>query len=315
MDSSVEVEGSRSSASGAAFTVLDRLSAARGRVSAWAARPQARRLLLITGAALFVLTAVISLANLPETPHAVSWSTLAIVTLVFAPATAILSAAEYHQTARLVGADVSWRNAVEVSIASSAANLLPLPGSFIVRSAALQGAGASRGEAIAAPLSVGFAWIGIGGLLGGGWLLVTAPNGFAAIMFIAGLVVMALSALAVQRTKNEHSSIAMRSIWLVEAAMTLLAGFRFYLIIDALGFDISMGQGLALATSSILATAVGVIPGGLGLRELLAGGFAPLVAVAAAVGVLGAVVNRIVGMIGLALVAAGLSLARSASAS
>lgn len=97
--------------------------------------------------------------------------------------------------------------------------------------------------------------------------------------------------------------------------MTTVAGLRFFFVLVAFGFDVSIGQALALATSGILATAVGIVPGGLGLRELLAGAFAPLVALSASVGVLAAIVNRIAGMVGLMAVSAVLTVVSRAERS
>lgn len=293
---------------------LDSLTTLRQGVRRLTASAASRRLLLLIGAALFVATAVLSLLNLPPISEDPSWGTVAFVAIVLAPFTALLSGVEYRQTARLVGVEISWPTALRVSVASSAANLLPLPGSYLVRTGALRTAGADRRSAFTAPLGVGLAWVGIGGLLGGGWLLVSTPSIFAAVLFLAGIVLLGLSAMATKPTDAGAPIAAIRSIWLVEIAMTLLAGLRFFFILQAFGFDASMGQALALATSSIIATAVGIIPGGLGLRELLAGAFAPLVALPAAVGVLAAVINRVAGMVGLAIVAAFLSLAPSDAA-
>lgn len=299
-------------------TIAKRLLAAvrtaRSAIRKLTASPNARPLLLALGAVLFLGTGIFAYSNLPDAPSQPAWHLLALVALGFAPLTAVLSGVEYRLTARMVGADTSWRKALEISVASSAANLLPLPGSYLLRTAALRTAGADRRSSLSAPLSVGLAWVGIGGILGGSWLVVTEPTLFAALMLLLGIGLLWLSA-ATAPHEDTRSVVALRLIWLVEVTMTTVAGLRFFFVLVAFGFDVSIGQALALATSGILATAVGIVPGGLGLRELLAGAFAPLVALSASVGVLAAIVNRIAGMVGLMAVSAVLTVVSRAERS
>ena len=248
---------------------------------------------------MFVATAVFSIGALPERPQSVSWPLLALAAAVLAPITQLLTATEYRETAQLTGVTVGLAESLKISVASSAANLLPLPGSFLVRSSALKVAGADGKAALAAPLSVGLAWIGVGGLLAGAWLTATEPTAFAGACLVVGLAALVLSIGAVARSTTPGALRRLPRIWTIEAAMTLLAACRYFIIAQAIGFTVSIGQGLAIELSSIIATAIGIVPGGLGVRELLAGGIATLVSISASVGITIAVLNRVADMVGL----------------
>jgi hypothetical protein len=63
---------------------------------------------------------------------------------------------------------------------------------------------------------------------------------------------------------------------------------------------------LTIATAA--ASAVGILPGGLGLREVLAAALAPLVGLPAAVALFAVSVDRIIGLTGLALMTGILTL-------
>ena len=60
------------------------------------------------------------------------------------------------------------------------------------------------------------------------------------------------------------------------------------------------------AWSSAAASAVGILPGGLGLREILAGALAPLVGLNSAVALFAVSVDRIIGLVVLALMSGAL---------
>ena len=87
----------------------------------------------------------------------------------------------------------------------------------------------------------------------------------------------------------------------VETVFVLLSGVRVYASLHGIGVDASATQALALTVAAALANAAGIFPGGLGLREIIAGALSPLVGLPVAAGVLGAVIDRLIGLIVLAI--------------
>jgi hypothetical protein len=66
--------------------------------------------------------------------------------------------------------------------------------------------------------------------------------------------------------------------------VTVVHGLRLWLVLLALGVEVSVRQGLALGAAAPLAAAAGVFPSGLGLAEALTAVIAPIVALPAAAG-------------------------------
>lgn len=82
----------------------------------------------------------------------------------------------------------------------------------------------------------------------------------------------------------------------VETLAVGIGAFRLYLILLALGEPATLTAATLLTLASVLASAIGVFPGGLGLRELLASALIPLADLGSAVGFLASAVDRIVGL-------------------
>jgi uncharacterized membrane protein YbhN (UPF0104 family) len=84
----------------------------------------------------------------------------------------------------------------------------------------------------------------------------------------------------------------------------LVAAFRLQLALWGLGYSPAVSQSLALGLASALGSAVGFLPAGLGVREVLAAGIGPLVGLPAAVSLVATAVDRVLGLV----VLAGMSL-------
>jgi uncharacterized membrane protein YbhN (UPF0104 family) len=95
---------------------------------------------------------------------------------------------------------------------------------------------------------------------------------------------------------------------LVEVLAVLTNAGRLVLILIGLDVDASLNQTLVLAVSSSLAAAAGILPGGFGLRELIAAALAPLVGLPAAAGFVSPAINRVMGIVVLAPVTLALML-------
>jgi uncharacterized membrane protein YbhN (UPF0104 family) len=65
-----------------------------------------------------------------------------------------------------------------------------------------------------------------------------------------------------------------------------------------------VAQALALSLAGSLGSAVGFLPAGLGVREVLAAGIGPLVGLPAAVSLVATAVDRVLGLVVLAAIAA-----------
>ncbi len=274
-----------------------------------------RRIVLAVSSVAFVASMILAFLSLPDEGRTVGWLPLVLVGVVGVPAMMALNAAEYAASGRVLGYHIRLGPALRVAVVASAANLLPLPGSVLVRSHALKQEGSSYGRAFGITTAIGLMWLGTGCLLAG---LFQAWNGawrlagpLLAVGVLAALAChLTVRALCISGAPTRHTLVIM----LIEAGMVMVKALRFHLVLIGLGLDTPFGGSVALTLSGILAAALGFFPGGLGIRELLAAAIGPLVHIPASAALLAAGLDRLVSLPVLALVASFLAARREKTA-
>lgn len=235
--------------------------------------------------ALFVGASVVAFLTLPPLEGDVVWAWLLLAAGVGVPVTILLNAAEYATSAAMVGGRVPLGEAVRVSVLSSAANLLPVPGAPIVRVAALRRLGHSVGRSASSTGLVGLAWLGVTAILAGALIAWNGERPFVGFgLLIAGGAATAITWVAVVRHLRPPSAPAVVArLITVEAATSIVAASRLLLVIRGLGFQASIDQAMALTIAGVASSAVAVLRG-LGVRELAAAVLSPIVGIDASVG-------------------------------
>ncbi len=240
-----------------------------------------------------------------------SWKSLVALALIAAPASLLLKAAEFIVAARIAGQQPGLRLAMETAVVSSAANLLPLPGSLLVTVKALADGGAGYGGAVAASAVPGIAWLGITGVVGGSALVIEGAAAVGLIVLIGGLVAFVGAGAVFHSTGPSNGRPALvLAILLVETGWLAVSGLRFTLAAAVIGVDLTLPQALALSVAGAITVAIGFFPGGLGVREALIAALSPLIGLDLETGVLLGAVDRVVWLGFLALAGAGLALSR-----
>lgn len=269
------------------------------------------RAVLAVAALLFVAAFAYSLASVPSGDLRVTaWPLVALAVLVV-PLATVANGLEYAVAARIGGHRIALGEALEISVLSSAANLLPLPGAALVRVRAMRRRGSSYRQALAVTVLVGGAWLATSLVLAGALLAsrrgVTGGVALAAVLGAGGLGLGA-TVLGCRRLAPAGEARALvTGLVGAEVLAVAVAAARFLLVLRALGLDVAVEQAVALTVAGVVASAIGFVPGGLGLREALAGAIAGLVGLPVATGVLAAGVDRLVGLPVLAALAAGVS--------
>ena len=157
-----------------------------------------------------------------------SWKPLVALALIAAPASLLLKAAEFIVAARIAGQRPGPRLAMETAVVSSAANLLPLPGSLLVTVKALSDGGAGYGGAVAASAVPGIAWLGITGVVGGSALVIEGAAAVGLIVLICGLVAfVGASAVFHSTGPSDGRPALVLAVLLVETGWLAVSGFRF----------------------------------------------------------------------------------------
>jgi uncharacterized membrane protein YbhN (UPF0104 family) len=247
---------------------------------------------------LFVGGTVAAFRSLPESTHLGRYDLLALVALVAVPANVVLNGMRSLVAARLLGSSPSVGACVRVSIISAAANLLPIPGAFLVRVQWLKEIGAGYGAATLSSAMLASAWIGVTAVLAGAMQLGAGGNlWLGATVMAVGLVALSASwvVLRSQASTRAAAAAALRLL-AIESLVALLAAGRMYLVIVAMGVAVNLSQALALTLGSVVASAAGVFPGGLGLREAVCAGLGPLVGLPASVSFVAAAIDRLLGL-------------------
>lgn len=268
--------------------------------------PKAKRIILGL-AVLFLLAGIaLSLERNPEVLANLDWRPVVILMVLAVPVTMLLNAVEFVLTGRLLGREIGMLAAIEIAIVGAAANLLPLPGAALVRVAALKAAGAGYGEGTKATLLVAGLWAGIAFVFAGAWML-RLDVGAVALAFIALGLAGWVACFAYGWRLCQSAGLPVL-LSLAKLALVTTDALRLHLCLSALGVAVLFDQAAALAVAGVVGNAVSIVPAGLGVREAVSAGLAPLVGLGAGVAFLAATLNRLLGLVTVVPLAMGLLL-------
>ncbi len=211
-----------------------------------------------------------------------------VAAVVLAPTTILVNAAGYRAQAGLINIDVPYREALRTTLIGSAANLLPVPGAAVVRSGALVDRGATLKQAGGSTAVGALSWLGWSLFVAVPPLLSVGGGATAGLVAAAGILAIGFSlgmALRLGASLAGWGLVALTSVGLVVALAV-----RYLLLVWALGFD-PTGTAVALVAVGALSSAAGFFPGGIGIRELLAGATATIVDLPAELGFLVAAID------------------------
>lgn len=246
----------------------------------------------------FVVVMVLAVLRLPSFQLHGRW---VLVAALAAMVTFTVNVGEFWLAARWLNVRVRAREAVQVSILASAANLAPIPGAILVRARDLFSRGAEGSEITRALATIGAAWVAVSLLVAGVSLYLAEQLAFSISALLLGVLVIFSLPLLVAR-----SSSAALQVWQavsVESFSVAAHAAAYFATYRALGFDAEKWQVLTLPLAGALSNASGFVPGGLGLRELLAGALVELVSLPASTGVIASAFDRILGLVVLAATA------------
>lgn len=227
---------------------------------------------------------------------AINWPAL-VLSAALVPLSVVLTAWEYGLVAFVNRIRVGFRDLVAVTVVGAVANLLPLPGAAAVRLNDLIARRGKASGAIGATGAAGSLWLGWSLVVAGVALLIADQPWLGVLLAIGGSVLVFLSWVLVKTTAGTAGSTWLLKGSSIELASLAVGVARIWLTFTALGIDVTIVQAGVLVVSGAIASTVSIVPGGLGIRELIAGLLAPLVGVAATAAVLAVAVARVVGLL------------------
>lgn len=265
----------------------------------------ARRWALVLAAGAFFVVAFVGLMTLPPLPGHIRWVGLVLATVAGAPASLLANAYEFRLTGLATGQRISMAAAARVSVVASAANLVPLPGGLIVRARDLQRRGTPPRRAVEATILVGFIWVATSLLAAGVIGAITGNAGVWATggALLAAVAIVVVAGWIVQGRGSVPSVPWTAKVVVVETASVGANALRYVLVIWGLGGGVRVAPAAYLALAATLASAAGIFPAGLGLREALAGLLGPLAGLDASTAVTVAAVDRLLGALAIGVLA------------
>lgn len=254
-----------------------------------------KKVALLLSVIFFILGLSYSLYTFPLALNDLQYVPLLLVMFIGIPLTIAINAYEYLLSARISGKKAPYLSAVEMTVIANAANMLPLPGGTIVRVAGLKSLGVTIRDGTTINLVIGIIWIGIALIYSGLWMMLTETENYPVIFLSLGIPILVISFLFFAYRYNNTSDSLM--ITLTRTFMLLLESARLYLCFHGLSIDASFAQSSSLSLSTVLGSAVSIVPAGLGVREAAASVLSSMVGLSLASGFLTSALNRILGMI------------------
>jgi hypothetical protein len=255
---------------------------------------RSKNLILLIAFVLLSVGVYISISDNPEVLRKVNLDGIWAILLVGVPLTILLNALEFVLSGRMISVSIAPIKALEVTIIGSAVNMLPLPGSTMVRIAALKLSGAGYKKSTVVTLLFAIVWIGAAFLLAGLVLGIFFGGILGYFMAVMGLAALIIAGMVTRNTKSRWKNY----MWLLvlKFCMVMLDAVRIYWCFWALDIEVNLPQASVFVISSVVGSAASIVPAGLGVRELISAGIAPFVGIAASAGFLTATLNRIVGL-------------------
>lgn len=272
--------------------------------------PTVKRVILLSASVLLVAGLTLSLQRHPLDLASIDGAPLLAVFLLAIPLVVALNVAEYLLLGRLLGKKIRLVEGFEVTVIGAAANVLPLPGSTLVRMAGLKASGAPYRQGAVATVLVYVVWLGVASIYAGVWIALLGVGWVGVLFAAAGTLLLASSFFVATRLEG-----GLRVALLILATrlgLVVIEAFRIHLCLLAIGSAVSFGQASGLSVTGVLGSAFSIVPAGLGIREVIAAALSPVVGIAISAGFLATFVNRVLGIVFIIPLAFGLALDRRA---
>lgn len=265
-------------------------------------RPVIRRAVLLLSLVVFIIAAVVSFDGISNVGRTANWWLVIMAGLLGTLASQLLNSFEFREIGRASGTEFTIAESVRVSVIGAAANLLPIPGSVLVRVSAISRRGGGAGRGAAMSLGVGGYFVGTTLVIAGLAQIIPGRLVLGVSWVTLGLMTAAVSGWILRPSVTSATWGLHLRVVVIEATLIVTGGLRMWLVLLGLGFEVSLSQTVGLTVAGALTTAVGFFPGGLGLKELLVAGVSPLVGLSATAGLAVAVIDRFFRMVMLSIV-------------
>ncbi len=218
--------------------------------------------------------------------------------IVVAPLMQLANALEFRAQGRMLDEDISLRECHDVTLNASMANMLPIPGSVLIRTIRLSRNNDKKQAALTSVI-VGLCWLGVSLLIGGVSLSFYSRYLLAGGLVLAGVLLTGGSFHLYSKLTSSLPEFS--KLIVVQIYLTAVSTLNMYLAFRTIGFPISTLQTTVVIVSGPVASSVGVFPSGIGLAESIVSFLSTLIGISAKVGFLAAALARLNIIIGILL--------------
>lgn len=250
-----------------------------------------RKPLLVLAVLLFAGGSVYAVHDSGLRPEDLRAAPLLVLVLAVMPATLAYSAVNMMLMAHAARVPLSFREGVRISVFAQVAELLPIPGGALVRTAALKRAGTTTAKGAELVITFAVLWIACGGIGAG---LALGHIGWPAHLLAGGSACVAL-AIAGWLAWRHGLRVALAATGLRLSGVALVA-WRLALAFAAIGTALPLLDSAAFAFAAILGSAASIVPAGLGISEALSALLARPGGVDPAAAFLAAALSRLLGL-------------------
>lgn len=263
-------------------SLIERLHPALGLAKDFLARR--RRMLLALAMILFVGGFAWSLDAAQIRLAGIAWHWL-LASILLGFAGVVLNGFELSLCASAVGKRFAPIEAIRLSSVGILSNLLPIPASALVRGGGLVAKGASIAESGRILLFVGLLRLAVAGVITG-VALASLSLVFGSVL--AGTILFALIA----RSGGLQAATGLLAL---RTAMLAVVTVRLLLCFWALGFAADLYDAALHAIAPVVGSAVGLVPGGIGVSETIGAGLAVIASQSPAMAFAALALNRLGG--------------------
>lgn len=258
--------------------------------------------MLVIALAIFLSGTALSIDRLALNASDLVMAPLVMLAFGIVPVAIAYSSINMMLMGKAVGAPIGFVEGLRISVFAQVAELLPIPGGAIVRTAALMNRGAGTLRSTGLVLAFALLWVSVAAVGGGVALLDTGIAGQSLLMLgLAGAISICVWLINRYGWQIAFSALVLRIMGIA------LVSVRTVLAFAAIGMALGWSDSLAFAFGIILGSAASIVPAGLGIGEGISALLAVPLAVAPEAAFLAVGLARLVGftgnMIGVALFA------------
>lgn len=251
---------------------------------------------------LVVVSLVVSSRSLGAIEGFSLWGYLYIIGVLIPSGFSIIGL-QFSLACKALNVKVDFAESLRVASAATIANLLPIPGALFVRISSLKKKGIPIKRATAVTAAVSLVVLSMS-LTISGFILVGISHLYGAVALMLGLAVGILSLYILSHNVDESIKVLWK-LCLLAMYISLISGMNLFFIMMALGRHISLSSAVVISASGVLASALGIFPGGLGARELIAGGLSLIFGFDAGIIVTAVLITRVAESLGLLILQIG----------